>query len=123
MIRGIWEFLELIEMIFSWLGFVIGMFVGMVLIVAVSGAFPYIYRAKRRRDLRRMWRRNQPRPLMEGMVPVWREYDPEDATVDHRCVCHGRVLYPGERALYWPEVGPLGVLHTSVYCESVREVV
>lgn len=109
---------------FSWWGFIQGMIIGGAITLLGSLALaPVIYRTRRRRELRRMWRMDQPRPMPVGLMPIWGDYDSENSSVDRRCVCHGRRVFEGERVLLWPEMGPLGALHTTVYCESVKESV
>lgn len=116
-------FVEFMGFFFSWWAFWLG--VVLTAPLATLGALwlaPVVYRAKRRRELRRMWRMDVPRPFSESVLPHWAEYV-IDETVDRRCVCHGRRIYEGEWVLMWPEVGPLGILHTAVYCPSVKESV
>lgn len=100
---------------------VLGLSCGVVM--SLGWNLPAVWRLKRRRELRRDWRDNVPRPLPVGLGPRWDEYDPDDESVSRRCVCHARKVHPGERVLLWPEVGPMGILHTAVYCESVKESV
>lgn len=117
-------FVEFAALFFSWWGFFVGAVLGSAFsVVAALGVAPVVYRTIRRRALRRMWRRDEPRDLPVVFMPQWAEYDLDDETVDRRCVCHNRRLFQGERVLLWPEVGPMGVLHTAVYCESVKEQV
>lgn len=119
-----WGFMQFLGLFFSWWGFFLGIAFGIGLAgVVVPLATPSLYRAQRRRELRRMWRLDEPRPVPTEILPIWTAYDPDNETVDRRCICHQRRIYPGEWVLLWPEVGPGGILHTSVYCEAVKESV
>jgi hypothetical protein len=117
-------FMEFAGLFFSWWGFFMGVVLGFgTAFLSALAVTPLVYRAKRRRELRRMWRMDRPRSMAMGIMPSWSDYDPADETVDRRCVCHNRRIYEGERVLLWPEIGPMGIVHTSVYCESVKESV
>jgi hypothetical protein len=117
-------FVQFAALFFSWWGFFVGSVIGAAFATVVAlGAVPVAYRHWRRRTLRRMWRRDEPRDLPISLMPQWGAYSLDDETVDRRCVCHNRRLFEGERVLLWPEIGPMGVLHTAVYCESVKEQV
>lgn len=82
---------------------------------------PATYRLYRRWSLRRDWRRDRPRRVMESLTPQWEPYDPGLTGVGRRCICHRRQIHPGERVLLWPETGPMGILHVAVYCPTVKE--
>lgn len=97
--------------------FVLAMAIGAALTLSLGPA----YRAYRRRSLRRDWRRDEPRRVVESLTPQWDEYDPDLAGIGKRCICHNRQIHPGERVLLWPEIGPLSVLHIAVYCETSKE--
>lgn len=117
-------FMEFAGLFFSWWGFFMGVVIGTgITALGALSVAPGVYRARRRRQLRRMWQMDCPRPLGESAMPQWVDYDSEDETVDRRCVCHNRRIYEGERVLLWPEFGPMGIVITSVYCESVKESV
>lgn len=109
-------FIEFLTWIFRVTSFFVGMAAGALMVcLALTG-----WRYSRRYVLRRRWRQDRPLEARDGLEPQWRPYDPEIPQVGRRCVCHNRVLYPGERVLIWPEVGPGGLLHTAVYCEVAQ---
>lgn len=122
MFEGFKGFVEFVVWIINmWsltLGLIIG--VGSGVIVAV-GVMPMVYRVRRRRKLRQEWKRDIPLAATPLLAPCWAEFDPDEETVDSRCVCHGRKIGEGERVLLRPEIGPFGLLHTSVYCDKVKE--
>lgn len=119
--KGFVEFMVwIINMWSLTLGVIAG--VGASLIVAV-GIAPGVYRAWRRKKLRQEWKRDVPMASNPLLMPVWVDYDPDELTVDHRCVCHNRLIGEGEHVLLRPEIGPFGMLHTSVYCQNVKESV
>jgi hypothetical protein len=111
-------FLTFLTWFFNFTLFVIGGAIGAVGAVTLS---PSTYRVYRRYILRRQWQQDRPRRIVESLTPQWEEYDPELAGVGKRCICHQRVLHPGERVLLWPETGPMGILHVAVYCETSKE--
>jgi hypothetical protein len=100
----------------SWflMGSVFG--VGMTLLLVAP-----VFRFQRRFVLRRKWKADKPRRVVDGLFPEWQEYDPDMPGIAKKCVCHGRRIHPGEKVLTWPEVGPMDVLHIAVYCESAKE--
>lgn len=114
----VFSFIEFLVWIFQTLFFVFGIFVGIILTLAIT---PYAFRLQRRVVLRRDWKNDKPSRVEEGLVPEWQNYDPEFPGIAKKCVCHGRTVHPGERVLTWPETGPMNLLHVAVYCESVKE--
>lgn len=83
----------------------------------------WVYRTVRRRSLRKEFAAKKPRHLSAVLEPRWDAYDPEEAHVDTKCICHGRRLKEGDMVLLWPEAGALGLINISVYCPSVKEFV
>lgn len=110
-------FIALLTWIFRVTSFAFGVLIGLLAALGIAGG----WRTYRRRVLRRNWRLDRPRHVWEGLVPEWRDYDPEIPEIAKRCVCHNRVIHPGERVLVWPEAGPAGLLHMAVYCETVKD--
>jgi hypothetical protein len=124
MFEGIKAFMDTAAIFFNWWYLLLGLAVGIpagaaAALLVVPGA----YRAKRRHSLRVAWIMDEPREMPQYHLPHWDEYDPDDESVDSRCICHSRRVLPGQRVLLWPEVGPFGIMVTSVYCESVKEQV
>lgn len=119
--KGFVEFMVwIIDMWSLTLGIIIGVATGVIVAVGIA---PAIYRAWHRKKLRQEWKRDAPMESTPFLSPSWVEYDPDELTVDHRCVCHGRRIGEGERVLLRPEIGPFGMLQTSVYCQSIKETV
>lgn len=117
-------FVQFAGLFFTWWGFFIGMLIGgSAVALGLVGVAPVVYRVWRRQRLRKQWRLDLPRAIPVDLTPKWGPYDLDNPTVDRRCICHNRRLYEGENVLHWPEVGPMGVLHTAIYCESVKEQV
>lgn len=112
----LFAFIEFLTWFFQITSFLLGIVVGLLAAGAVAGG----WRTYRRMVLRRNWRQDRPREAWQGLPPEWQDYDPEIPEISKRCVCHGRVMYPGERVLIWPEAGPAGLLHMAVYCEAVK---
>lgn len=111
-------FFTFMAWLFNFTLFLLGLAIGVTATLTLG---PVTYRAYRRRALRRAWRLDAPRPVVESLTPQWEEYDPDLAGVGKRCICHSRQIHPGERVLLWPETGPMGVLHVAVYCETSKE--
>jgi len=109
-------FLDFLTWFFQVTSFLFGVLTGLMAALVVAGG----WRLYRRQVLRHNWRKDRPRRAWEGLVPEWRDYDPEIPEISKRCICHGRVIHPGERVLIWPEAGPAGLLHIAVYCETVK---
>lgn len=112
----IFLFIEFLTWIFQTVSFLFGLVIGLL----AAGALATIWKRYRRVILRRNWRKDRPRRAWQGLPPEWQDYDPEVPEISSRCICHNRVIYPGERVLIWPEVGPAGLLHMAVYCEAVK---
>jgi hypothetical protein len=110
--------IDFLYWIFQATYFVLGVGLGIVGTLTLG---PVLYRRHRSLVLRRDWRRNRPHPVVESLTPEWGPYDPDLKGVGKRCICHHRVVHPGENVLLWPETGPLGVLNIAVYCETIRE--
>jgi len=83
----------------------------------------WVYRVLRRRSLHREFKAKKPRHMSAVLEPRWDEYDPYEPHVDTKCVCHKEKVKEGALVLLWPEAGSLGLIHISVYCQSVRESV
>lgn len=111
-------FLTFMIWLFNGTFFLIGLAIG---VAGTATLGPAVYRSYRRRALRRAWRLDTPRRVVESLTPQWEKYDPDLAGVGKRCICHNRQIHPGERVLLWPETGPMGVLHVAVYCETSKE--
>lgn len=117
--KGFIEFMSwIINMWSLTLGAIVGTGAGVVVAVV---AVPMVYRMWRRKKLHKEWKADAPMKSVPFLSPSWVEYDPDEMTVDSRCVCHGRRIGEGERVLLRPEIGPFGVLQTSVYCQSIKE--
>lgn len=112
------EFFEYIAWIGQVLNILLGVLIGIFLTIVLT---PAAFRLQRGLALRRNWRADRPGRIEEGLYPEWQKYDPDIPGIAKRCVCHHRVINPGERVLTWPETGPMHLLHVAVYCESVKE--
>lgn len=112
------EFLDFLTWIFRVTSFIFGVLCGAVLALGGLAGWRICHRAA----LRRRWRQDRPMRAYDALEPQWRDYDPDIPYVTRRCICHKRLLYPGERVLIWPEVGPGGLLHVAVYCETYEEL-
>lgn len=112
------EFFEFMEMIFNAVSFGVGAVIATIGTLVLT---PVAFRLQRRWVLHRNWKADKPRQILEGLYPEWQDYDPDLPGISRRCVCHGRLLHPGERVLTWPETGPMNLLHVAVYCESEQE--
>jgi hypothetical protein len=122
MFEGFAGFMETAQIFFNWWYFTAGIALGVTAGIGIAFiGVPTAYKVKRRKELRKQWQQDEPREISAQLLPHWGEYDPEAEEVDSRCVCHWRRIVPGERVLLWPEVGGFGLVHTSVYCENVRE--
>lgn len=115
---GFFDFLEFLVWFIQWSFFAFGVISGIALTMTLG---PVLYRMNRRRILRRRWKADKPMQYTEPLAPEWRPYEPEAVGVDKRCICHNRLVHPGERVLMWPETGPMDVLHVAVYCEMSQE--
>jgi hypothetical protein len=111
------QFFDFLELLFDGYSFLVGLLVASL----AMGSAPVIFRARRRAQLRRNWRLDLPNFTEPGLYPEWQKYDPDMPGIDKKCICHRRLLHPGEQVMTWPETGPLTMLHVAVYCESVRE--
>lgn len=110
-------FFTFMSWLFNTTLFLAGILIGSLTVLFLS---PALYRRYRRWNLRRQYRQDRPHRV-ESLMPQWEDYDPDLSGVGKRCICHDRVLHPGERVLLWPETGPMGILHIAVYCETFRE--
>lgn len=110
-------FLTFMSWFFNLTLFMAGLLIGGLGAITLG---PGAYRTYRRRSLRRDWREDRPHRVVESLTPQWEGYDPDLAGVGRRCICHQRVLHPGETVLLWPETGPMGILHVAVYCETSK---
>lgn len=111
-------FIDFVIWFFQTIFFLAGLLLGVVLTLTVT---PYAFRLHRRLALRRDWKNDRPGRVEDGLFPEWQDYDPDIPGIEKKCVCHQRLMHPGERVLTWPETGPMNLLHVAVYCESVKE--
>lgn len=123
MFEGFKGFVEFVVWVINVWSLTLGLMIGVAVVLAAVCSGPAVYRAWHRRKLRQEWRRDVPMVTTPFLSPSWVEFDPDVETVDRKCVCHGRRIGEGEQVLLRPEIGPFGVLHTSVYCQSIKETV
>jgi hypothetical protein len=111
------DFFEFLDFLVNGVSFMVGLFIGLLTLAFT----PLLFRVQRRHLLRREWKKDKPGVAEPGLYPEWQKYDPDIPGIDRKCICHHRVIHPGEQVLTWPEIGPMNLLYIAVYCESVKE--